>query len=42
MVGGLVLIAARGIVVGIWLAVLIAKKGFWQNEVIVVVHLVFQ
>lgn len=41
MVGGLVLIAVLGIVVDIWLAVLIAEKGFMASEIIVACHLAY-
>lgn len=41
MVGCLVLIAVLGIVVDIWLAVLIAKKGFLESEIVVALHLAY-
>lgn len=39
MVGGLVLIAVLGIIVDLYLAVLIAEKGFVGSEIIVALHL---
>ena len=39
MVGGLLLIGVLGIMVDIWLAILIAEKGFFQFEIIVALHL---
>ena len=39
MVGGLLLIGVLGIMVDIWLAILIAEKGFFQFEIVVALHL---
>ena len=39
MVGGLLLIGVLGIMVDIWLAILIAEKGFFESEIVVALHL---
>ena len=39
MVGGLLLIGVLGIMVDIWLAILIAEKGFLQFEIVAALHL---
>ena len=39
MVGGLLLIGVLGIMVDIWLAILIAEKGFFKFEIVVALHL---
>ena len=39
VVGGLLLIGVLGIMVDIWLAILIAEKGFFQFEIVVALHL---
>ena len=39
MVGGLLLIGVLGIMVDIWLAILIAEKGFFEFEIVVALHL---
>ena len=41
MVGGLLLIGVLGIMVDIWLAILIAEKGFFRFGVVVSLHLVY-
>ena len=38
MVGGLLLIGVLGIMVDIWLAILIAEKGFFKFEIVVALH----
>ena len=39
MVAGLLLIAVLGIMVDVWLAILIAEKGFFKFEIVVALHL---
>ena len=39
MVAGLLLIGVLGIMVDIWLAILIAEKGFFKFEIVVALHL---
>ena len=39
VVGGLLLIGVLGIMVDIWLAILIAEKGFFKFEILVALHL---